>query len=77
MLCEELLLRVSTLLMSLIRRHTRKKILYSIQQKLTLSSSLKWTLRLHSSVKVRAAQSKIAYCRRLKSLNIHKKKALH
>ena len=73
MLCEEQSLRVSTLLKGLVRRHAQKKH-YSIQQKLTLSSSLECTPRLHSKIKVPAAQFRTAYCPTLKGFDIHTKK---
>ena len=43
------------------------------KKKLTLSSSLECTPRVHSKIKVSAAQFRIAYCPTLKGFDIHKK----
>ena len=66
MLCEELSLRVSTLLKGLIRRHTQKKKICSIQQKLAHRDCTE-----KYSVRVPAAQFGIAYCPTIKGLDIH------
>ena len=66
MLCEELSQRVSTLLKGLVRRHAQKKNKKTLQY--TANIILDFQSRMHSktaqqnTVKVSAAQFRIAYC---------------